>query len=224
MTSLALIAAQPYLRQQLSPMDYDFFQQAAGLFPLQLLGLLCLALFLSEHGLSAVTAFGFRNAPVRSVGRAFLIMLIVIPLTFVVMQMIALLMQKCFGIVPPEQPTVGFLRHHPPLWQTLLLGFAAVVLAPVAEELLFRGVFYTFLKQRGFPGLALWGTSVLFGIIHFNLGALIPLICLALIWTRLYERTSNLLAPITGHVMFNTVNFLLLTMDLPDWLERLVKK
>ena len=223
-TALASLVARPYLQQQLAPVDFEFFQQVAGLFPLQALGLLCLGLFLREHGLNATTAFGFRNAPTRSVSRALLVMLIVIPLCFVVMQLMAMLMQKCLGIVPPEQPTVGFLKHHPPLWQTLLLGFAAVVLAPVVEELLFRGVFYTFLKQRGFPGLALWGTSILFGIIHLNLGALVPLICLALIWTRLYERTGNLLAPITAHVMFNAVNFLLLTADLPDWLERLFKK
>jgi membrane protease YdiL (CAAX protease family) len=223
-TSLGLMAIQPYFQRQLSSADYEFFQQAAGLFPLQALGLLCLGLFVREHGVTAATAFGFRNAPARSAGRAMLIMLIVIPLSFVVMQLVALLMQKCFGIVPPEQPTVGFLKHHPPFWQTLLLGFAAVVLAPVVEELLFRGVFYTFLKQRGFPRLALWGTAVLFGIIHLNLGALIPLIGLALVWTWLYERTNNLLAPITAHVMFNAVNFFLLTADLPNWLESLVKK
>jgi membrane protease YdiL (CAAX protease family) len=141
-----------------------------------------------------------------------------------VMQLVVVLLQKCFDFVPSEQNTVSFLRHHPPLWQAILFGFAAVVLAPLVEELLFRGVFYTFLKQRGFPRLAVWGTSILFGIIHFNLGALIPLIGLALVWTWLYERTRNLLAPITAHVMFNAVNFLMLTTDLPDWLERFIKK
>src|SRR5438045_1060967 len=85
-TSLALMAARPYLQQQLSAADYEFVQQAAGLFPLHALGLLCLGLFLREHGLSAATAFGLRNAPARSMGQALLVMLIVIPLSFVVMQ------------------------------------------------------------------------------------------------------------------------------------------
>ena len=34
--------------------------------------------------------------------------------------------------------------------------FFAVVLAPVAEEFIFRGVLYPFIKQLGWPRLALY--------------------------------------------------------------------
>ena len=38
----------------------------------------------------------------------------------------------------------------------------------------------------------------------------VPLAVLALMLTALYERTDNLLAPITAHVLFNALNFAML--------------
>jgi len=222
--SLSLMVIENVTRQRLLPNDLEFFRQAGGFIALQGLGLIWIYIFLREHEISAAPAFGFHNAPGRSMGVAFLIMLGVLPLIFALMILTGTLMQKFFGIAPPEQVTVGFLKNHPRFWQTVILGFVAVVLAPVAEEMLFRGILYPFIKQRGYPRTALWSTAILFGVIHFNLGALVPLIGLALVWTWLYERTRNLLAPITAHVTFNAVNFFLLTADLPDWLEKLVKK
>ncbi len=221
---LALMAMDGVMRERLSPNDLEFFKQAGGFLSIQGLGLVWIYLFLCEHDLRAGAAFGFSRAPLRSLATAFLAMLVAFPLIALLMHGCAALMQWLFNIVPPEQVTVGFLKSHPPLWQTLGLGFVAVVLAPVAEEMLFRGILYPFIKQRGYPRTALWGTAILFGVIHFNLGALVPLVVLALVWTWLYERTQNLLAPIVAHVLFNAVNFILLTADLPEWLEQLIKK
>lgn len=221
---LSLMVVESLTRQQLITNDMEFFRQAGGFLSLQGLGLVWIYVFLREHDTSAPTAFGFFRAPARSMATALLTMLVVFPLVILLMNICAALLQNFFGMVPPEQVTVGFLKNHPKLWQTISLGFVAVILAPAAEEMLFRGILYPFIKQRGYPRIALWGTAILFGVIHFNLGAMIPLIGLALVWTWLYERTQNLLAPITAHVLFNAVNFILLTADLPDWLERLVKK
>jgi membrane protease YdiL (CAAX protease family) len=82
-----------------------------------------------------------------------------------------------------------------------------VLLAPVAEEVLFRGILYPAIKQMGRPRLALWGTSLLFAAVHMNVVTFVPLAVLALVLTVLYERTNNLLAPITAHVLFNALNF-----------------
>ena len=89
-----------------------------------------------------------------------------------------------------------------------VVGASAVLLVPVAEEVLFRGNLYPAIKQAGFFRLALWGTSLLFALVHANVVIFVPLTVLALILTALYERTNNLLAPITAHAMFNALNFL----------------
>lgn len=108
------------------------------------------------------------------------------------------------------QVPVELLRNDPSMTPRILVFLAAVVLAPAAEEILFRGLLYPSVKQLGFPRLALWGTSILFGLIHFNLMAALPLAVFALILTLLYEATDNLLCPITAHTFFNFVNFVFL--------------
>jgi membrane protease YdiL (CAAX protease family) len=75
------------------------------------------------------------------------------------------------------------------------------------EELVFRGVIYPAIKQRGYPSLALWGTSLFFAFSHNNMMIFLPLTVLAIILTFLYETTRNLLAPILTHSLFNAVNF-----------------
>jgi membrane protease YdiL (CAAX protease family) len=115
-----------------------------------------------------------------------------------------------FHLQPEEQPSVHALRVAVSWWNRVALGTAAILLAPVAEEILFRGILYPAIKQAGFPRLALWGTSVLFALVHVNLVTFVPLAVLALVLTALYERTNNLLAPITAHAMFNALNFLTL--------------
>jgi membrane protease YdiL (CAAX protease family) len=82
----------------------------------------------------------------------------------------------------------------------------SIFIAPVAEEILFRGVLYPAIKQFGFPRSALWGTAMLFAAIHVNLPIFLPLLALGLALALLYEATNNLLASITAHGLFNAVN------------------
>jgi membrane protease YdiL (CAAX protease family) len=96
------------------------------------------------------------------------------------------------------------------VWTTVYLGVFAVVIAPVAEEFIFRGMLFPFVKQLGWPKLAWFGVSFLFALIHLNAPTLVPLFVFALALTWLYDRTDNLLAPITAHALFNAANLVLL--------------
>jgi hypothetical protein len=84
------------------------------------------------------------------------------------------------------------------------------VIAPLAEEFLFRGVLFPFFKQLGFPAFAWLGVSFLFALIHHNAPVFLPLFLFALVLTWLYEKTSGLLAPITAHALFNAANLAML--------------
>src|SRR2546422_2885167 len=94
-----------------------------------------------------------------------------------------------------------------PLGPEIFLALLASAIAPVTEELLFRGILYPFIKQQGYPKLALWGTAVLFGVLHLNLMTFVPLTFLGLVLAWLYETTDDLLAPIFAHGLFNLANF-----------------
>ncbi len=98
-------------------------------------------------------------------------------------------------------------------WLRVYLGFFTVVLAPVAEEFIFRGMLYPLVKQLGWPRLALVGTSFAFAAIHLDAAIFAPLFVLALALTWLYEFTDNLLAPIVAHSLFNAANLAILLLQ-----------
>jgi len=90
--------------------------------------------------------------------------------------------------------------------------FAAVIAAPVFEEIIFRGVLFPWLVRRtGFwPGVA--GVSVLFAAMHMHLPSLLPLCLLSVIFCVAYARTRSLWVPIGMHACFNGVTIILLLL------------
>ena len=86
----------------------------------------------------------------------------------------------------------------------------SVAVAPIVEEILFRGILYPAIKQIGHPRLAAIGTALLFALFHVNLLAFASLTVVALGLIALYEFTDNLLAPITAHAVFNASNLVML--------------
>lgn len=205
-------------------LNIEFVAQVLGFLTMQGMALIWVSMFLAEQDLTWNQAFGFRNAPGRSTALAVAITAIALPVALIVLGGLVALLFKLFGETPEQQITVSFLRNHPPPWQIAVMGFTAIVLAPIAEETLFRGILYTAIKQRGHRQAAIWGTSILFALIHFNLSALVPLIFLGLVWTWLYERTQNLIAPIVGHMLFNAINFIAIVTGFAEWAERLFKQ
>jgi len=106
------------------------------------------------------------------------------------------------------QTSVRVLQLSVTLGQRVCFAIAAIVLAPLCEEILFRGILYDLLKQFGWPRLGLAVSSLLFGLIHANAMTLVPLSFLAVVLALLYDQTRNLMAPIVAHAVFNLVNFL----------------
>ncbi len=94
-----------------------------------------------------------------------------------------------------------------PSWGALGIGLffvATVIVAPLSEELLFRGVLLPWLARWMRPGAALGWSTVVFALGHLYYGAgvlLIALYGLVFGWARL--RTGSLRAPIVLHAMLN---------------------
>ena len=176
-------------------------------------GLILLIRFLREHQMSWAEGFGFRNRWGRAVLLGVLIALIFLPVGWGLQQASAQVMIHLphFKLQPQEQPVIHALRvAASSRWDQLALGVIAILLAPVAEEIFFRGMLYPAIKQAGYPRVALWGTALFFAGVHVNAVTFVPLAVLALVLTALYERTNNLLAPIIAHALFNALNFVTL--------------
>ncbi|MEJ7801831.1 MAG: type II CAAX endopeptidase family protein [Candidatus Limnocylindria bacterium] len=91
-----------------------------------------------------------------------------------------------------------------------LIILAIVILAPVAEEVFFRGVVFNAWLREGGRRWAFIGSSGAFALIHVLAGSsvavLLPIFLLGLALAWIYQRTGNLLAPIAMHAMVNGVS------------------
>ena len=171
---------------------------------------LLILFFLRQHQVGWREAFGFRGPQLpRALLLAMLVVIILLPVALGLQQVSAVVLTK-LGWPPEDQLAVTLLAGTKSWWMRVYLGTFAVVLAPVAEEFIFRGMLYPFVKQLGRPRLAWAGVSFVFALIHDDAATFVPLFVLALALTWLYEKTDNLLAPIAAHALFNAINLVVL--------------
>jgi membrane protease YdiL (CAAX protease family) len=106
------------------------------------------------------------------------------------------------GLEPDQQAVeraIGFLEP----W---LIVASVVILAPIAEELFFRGVaFNAWFRERG-RRFAYIGSAALFAVIHASLVSLLPIFLLGLALAWVYRRTRSMIAPIAMHATFNGIS------------------
>lgn len=166
--------------------------------------------FLKQHKVNWRDAFGLRNANLdKSILLAVITLIVMLPIILQLEQYSAQLLQK-IGWPLEDERAVTLIVNAKSVWLHIYLAFFAIVLAPVAEEFMFRGVLFPFIKQLGFPKLAWFGVSFLFALIHANAPTLVPLFVFALVLTWLYQKTDCLFAPIAAHSLFNTANLVIL--------------
>jgi membrane protease YdiL (CAAX protease family) len=80
-----------------------------------------------------------------------------------------------------------------------------VVVAPLGEELFFRGYVFGFLERRAGAGWAYAASALLFAAIHFNLSGLLVYTAIGLVLAGIYHVSGSLVAPITAHMGFNAL-------------------
>jgi membrane protease YdiL (CAAX protease family) len=190
--------------------DESFGSVVAGTFCFQGATWPLILIFLRQHGVGWREAFGFsgpklKHALLTAVG----FIIVVLPVVLLLQAASIHALEK-LGWPVEDQAAVKLVTDANSLWMTVYLGVFTIVIAPVAEEFIFRGMLFPFVKRLGFPKLAWFGVSFLFALIHADKAIFIPLFALALALTWLYEKTDNLLAPITAHALFNAVNFVML--------------
>ena len=169
--------------------------------------------FLWRHGVGWSEAFGFREP---GQNRA---VLLAVGATVVALPVALVLGHLCSQVMlwlklnPVAQQAVTTVQTTTGTGRQVYLAVMAVGLAPVAEEILFRGILYPTACRLWNSRVALWGTSVAFGAFHANLMTFLPLTFLGAMLAWLYGRTGNLLAPILAHSLFNLANFFFLVLQ-----------
>ncbi|MBG86127.1 MAG: hypothetical protein CMO80_04415 [Verrucomicrobiales bacterium] len=176
--------------------------------------------FLKQQSIGWSAGFGLnKNGWGRAIVRGMVIGLLIAPLVMALQAGCHWLFTQA-EVKAPRQEVVTTLVQTVQWDQRIYFGFIAIVIAPVVEEIMFRGVMYPALKYRGYGAAAVWGSAIIFAMMHGNLLSLIPLTLLGLLLIALYEWSGNLLTPIFAHSTFNAVNFALITFG-QQWLKEI---
>jgi membrane protease YdiL (CAAX protease family) len=113
----------------------------------------------------------------------------------------------------PEQNSVVLFRQAHGAQQIGLFLLQAVLIAPVIEEVFFRGFLFGFLKKYVPVGWAIVISAGIFALAHVNVGATVQLWVLGLMLALAYEHTGSLLLPIGIHGCWNFITALNLLLE-----------
>lgn len=138
--------------------------------------------------------------------------LISIPLVNFVSQFSSLLVDFIFHKVIFEQDAITYLKQskdHP--ISLIFTAFTITLLAPLLEELVFRGVLQNYFTAKFGAIFGIIISSTIFAFVHYstnqglgNISLLLSLFTLSLIMGYTYYRQRSLIAPFTLHAVFNS--------------------
>jgi len=106
-----------------------------------------------------------------------------------------------------EQNIVQYFKHNK---ITELEVLNIVVVVPIIEEIVFRGLFYKLLRSYFSIVPSMLMSSIIFSIVHKNILVSIVLFSLGLILCYSYERNKSIIYPIVIHSLFNLLMLLLI--------------
>jgi membrane protease YdiL (CAAX protease family) len=189
---------QSYVTTKTPPQD-DFYRYPLGVGGIAFYGMIVGVLLLIARGTRKDETFALQ--PPRSWPNALALTGAVLVVTYTAVVLLGL------ALGPEGHPDQGL----PTFWdgtrfpQFALSFIAIAVIAPVVEELAFRGLGFSLLQPYG-TRAAIGGTAVLFGLIHGYLIALpiFILVGVALAWLR--SRTDSVYPGMLMHSTFNATS------------------
>jgi membrane protease YdiL (CAAX protease family) len=152
------------------------------------------------------TSFGFGHA----LGLA-IIWLVVLRVVAIIYGIIA----SIVGTILKVQPPTELVTRIPQLFGYGYVGLlVAVVLgalvAPIVEELFFRGFLYPALRRRLGVAGGIVVSAVVFGLFHGNAWLIFPTFAIGMILAYLYEREGSLGPPIMLHSLNNLISIVII--------------
>ncbi|BEP30172.1 CPBP family intramembrane glutamic endopeptidase [Helicovermis profundi] len=90
---------------------------------------------------------------------------------------------------------------------------SAVILAPITEEILFRGIIFKKLHNNINLKTAIVIQAMLFSFVHFNLAQTLPTFLLGVVLAYMYYKTNNLWVPIFIHIIYNGLATFITNVD-----------
>jgi len=135
-------------------------------------------------------------------------------LLFVGVGLLGNFLTKLFGTPAPQSFAIA-VKGANYTWEFILLTFLGGVVAPIKEEMFFRGLIYPPLRQVLGRGKGILLTGLFFASLHLEIIRFLPLFIGGVVLTWLYERSSSIWPAIVAHGTWNIL------MALALWIQRL---
>ena len=118
---------------------------------------------------------------------------------------------------PAPLTTATVSATQQPVLEALVI-VTGVILTPVVEELVFRGVIYQALRRTMPVSSATVISAVIFAAMHLNIVLFIPLTAMGIVLALVYERSNSLLPTILVHACNNGIILLIIAGSQPTTL------
>lgn len=105
----------------------------------------------------------------------------------------------------PPQPYEQMLRTAQDAGQFMLLLVMAAVMAPLSEELFYRGMIYPLTRFTMGPFWGAISAGLLFGLAHWDFWRAVPLAVGGAILCYYYEKSGSIWATVTAHGVWNGI-------------------
>ena len=107
------------------------------------------------------------------------------------------------------QAVMQILANEPDSYIKLAIVFAILVLAPLGEEIFFRGFFYTALRKRFGVIIAVIVSGAVFAAMHLDITGFLPLFGVGIGLAIIYQKYQNIWYNIITHAVFNSISLVL---------------
>lgn len=118
-----------------------------------------------------------------------------------------------FGTPAPQSFTVA-INGVDYQWEFAFLALLGGVVAPIKEEMLFRGLIYPPLRKALGRGKGMLFTGLFFATLHFDIVRFLPLLIGGVLLAWLYERSSSIWPAVVAHGTWNIL------MAAALWIQR----
>lgn len=125
---------------------------------------------------------------------------------FIASGLLVYLASQIIGFDMSQAQDTGFHRLSQ-IYEYALAFVTLIVIAPLAEEILFRGFLYGKLRKRLPVWVAVLVTSLLFGVVHGQWNVGVDVFALSLVLCGLRETTGSIWAGVLLHMLKNSVAF-----------------
>lgn len=178
------------------------------------LGLIVLVTLMRKRGLSWAGAFGIRFGDLPGDLLKGLVLLLAALPALLVLTLVFHFALHLLGYRPSLQEVAFVMAEEKQQWMRVYFVVLAVGLAPIFEEILFRGMLLPVLARRYGGWAAMLVTSFLFAVIHGHLPSFLTLFVLSSALSLAYVFSGSLVVPIAMHAIFNAITTAIL-LSLP---------